>query len=335
GLAPREATLKAMEEVSGPVVAIALILVAVFVPTAFMPGITGRMYQQFAVTIAVSVVLSAFNALTLSPALAAMLLRPRRPMGGPLGAFFGGFNRWFARATDGYVSLSGILLRKTVVSMTVLLVIAALAGLLGARLPAGFVPGEDQGYLSINVQLPAAASAQRTGAVCDQIDAILKSTPGVKYFTVVIGASTTNSAAYFLTLDPWAEREARGRTADAIIADLNQRLSALTGARAFAVPPPAIPGLGTSGGITFLLEDRAGKDISFLTASTRTFIEAARKRPELASVNTSFTPAVPQLFADVDQDKVLRQGVNLSAVYQTLQVFFGGYFVNDFNLYGR
>src|SRR5262249_51843183 len=145
----------------------------------------------------------------------------------------------------------------------------------------------------------------------------------------------TNTASYFLTLDPWDQREPAGRTADVVIAELNQRLNELTGARAFAVPPPAIPGVGTSGGITFMLEDRAGKDIDFPPDTGRTFIDAARRRPELATVNTSFTPSVPQLFADVDQDKVLRQGVNLSAVYQTLQVFFGGYFVNDFNLYGR
>ena len=200
GLAPREATLKAMEEVSGPVVAIALILVAVFVPTAFVPGITGRMYQQFAVTIAVSVVISAFNALTLSPALASLLLRPRRPMRGPLGTFFGGFNRWFARATDGYVATSAVLVRKAVVTLLLLAVITGLAGLLGWRLPGGFVPEEDQGYMSINVQLPAAASLERTAAVCDQIDAILKTTDGVQHYTVVIGAATTNTASYFLTL---------------------------------------------------------------------------------------------------------------------------------------
>jgi multidrug efflux pump len=335
GLAPRDATLKAMEEVSGPVVAIALILVAVFVPAAFVPGITGRMYQQFAVTIAVSVVISAFNALTLSPALAALLLRPRRPMRGPLGAFFRAFNRWFARATDGYVATSGLLVKKAGLSLLLLVVIGGGAGLLAWRLPSGFVPEEDQGYMSINVQLPAAASVQRTAAVCDQIDALLKATDGVKHYTVVIGATTTNAAAYFLTLDPWDERDRKGRSADVIIAELNRRLAAIPGARAFASPPPAIPGVGASGGISFMLEDRAGKDIGFLTENTRIFLEAARTRPELASVNTTFTPSVPQLFADVNQDKVLRQGVNLSAVYQTLQVFLGGYFINDFNLYGR
>jgi HAE1 family hydrophobic/amphiphilic exporter-1 len=189
--------------------------------------------------------------------------------------------------------------------------------------------------MSLNVQLPPAASVQRTAAICDQIDVILKATPGVKHHTVVIGAATTNSALYFLTLDPWDERDPKGRTAEAIIVELNRRLAEIPGAHAFALPPPAIPGVGASGGITFMLEDRAGKDVGFLAENTRIFLDAARKRPEFAAINTSFTPAVPQLFADVDQDKVLRQGVNLSAVYQTLQVFLGGFFVNDFNLYGR
>jgi HAE1 family hydrophobic/amphiphilic exporter-1 len=335
GLSPRDATLRAMEEVSGPVVAIALILVAVFVPTAFIPGITGRMYQQFAVTIAVSVIISAFNALTLSPALAALLLRPRKPMRGPLGAFFRGFNRWFGRATDGYVATSAVLIRKAALSMLFLVVIAVLAGLVGSRLPAGFIPQEDQGYMSLNVQLPPAASMQRTAAVCDQIDTVLKDTPGIRNFTVVIGDTTTNTAQYFLTLDDWDKRDPKGLTADAIMLSLNKRLSALPDAQAFAVPPPAIPGVGTSGGISLMLEDRAGKDIQFLASNTKTFLEAARKRPELASVNTTLNPGVPQLVADVDKDKALKQGVSLNAVYQALQAFLGGYFIDYFNLYGR
>ncbi len=335
GLPPREATLKAMEEVAGPVVAIALILVAVFVPTAFIPGITGRMYQQFAVTIAISVIISAFNALTLSPALAALLLRPRRPMRGPLGAFFRAFNRWFGRATEGYVAVSGLLVRKVVVAVLLLVLITGFAGFLGSRLPAGFVPEEDQGYMSLNVQLPAAASVQRTAAVCDQIDALLKATPGVQHYTVVIGATTTNSAIYFLTLDPWEERDPQGRTAEAIMLELNRRLAGLPDARAFALPPPAIPGVGASGGVTFMLEDRTGKGIQFLAENTRLFMEAAQRRPEFAAVMTTLLPNVPQVFADVDRDKVLRQAVDLSAVYQTLQAFMGGYFVNYFNRFGR
>src|SRR5499427_9036749 len=206
GLSPRDAALKAMEEVSGPVVAIALIMAAVFIPTAFIPGITGRMYQQFAVTIAVSVLISAFNALTLSPALSALLLKPKREMRGPLGVFFRSFNGWFARATDGYVGACGHLIRKSVFSMLLLAVVALFAGLIGSRLPGGFVPDEDQGYLYLNIQLPQAASLQRTAAVNDKIDAILKETPGVKYYTGVAGFSllsfafTTHNSFYFVTL---------------------------------------------------------------------------------------------------------------------------------------
>jgi HAE1 family hydrophobic/amphiphilic exporter-1 len=219
--------------------------------------------------------------------------------------------------------------------MVLLAGITLFAGLIGQRLPAGFVPEEDQGYMSLNVALPPASSLQRTAAICDQIDAILKSTEGVNYYTVVIGATSTNTAQYFLTLAPWKERDEKGLTADVLMRTLNERLAGLPGATAFTVAPPAIPGVGASGGITFMLEDRAGKDIQFLAEHTQRFLEAARRRPELASVNTSFAPGIPQLFASVDQDKVLRQGVPLTGVYQTLQAFLGGYYVNQFNLYGR
>jgi len=341
GLSPREAAFKAMEQVSGPVVAIALILAAVFVPTAFIPGITGRMYQQFAVTIAVSVLISAFNALTLSPALSALLLRPRREMRGPLGAFFRGFNRWFARATNGYVGACGHLIRKAAVSMSLLLVAAIFAGLIGSRLPGGFVPDEDQGFFYVNVQLPLAASLQRTAAVNDKLDAIFKATPGIKHYTGVAGFSllslvtTTYNSFYFITLDDWDERDKKGLTAEAMIRDLNRRLASVPEAQAFAFSPPAIPGIGTSGGVTFVLEDRAGKDPAFLADNTDKFLAAARKRPEFARLFTTLLPSVPQLFAEVDRDKALKQGISLASVYQTLQAFLGGAFVNYFNQYGR
>ena len=325
GLSPRDAAFKAMEEVSGPVVGIALVLAAVFVPTAFIPGITGRMYQQFAVTIAVSVTISAFNALTLSPALSALLLRPKREMRGPLGMFFRGFNRWFARATDGYVGACGHLIRKSVFSMLLLVIVVAFAGLIGSRLPGGFVPDEDQGYLFLNVQLPLAASLQRTAAVNDKLDAILKATPGIKYYTGVAGfsllsfASTTYNSFYFITLDDWDERDKRGLTADVIMRQLNRRLAGFPDAQALALAPPVIPGIGTSGGVTLMLEDRAGGDPAFLAENTAKFLAAARQRPEFALLFTTLLPSVPQLFAEVDRDKVLKQGINLSSVYQTLQ----------------
>jgi len=341
GLSPHDAAVKAMEEVSGPVVAIALILSAVFIPTAFIPGITGRMYQQFAVTIAVSVLISAFNALTLSPALSALLLRPKREMRGPLGVFFRGFNRWFGRATDGYVNTCGHLIRKSAFAMILLLGFAVLTGLISTRLPGGFVPNEDQGFFYVNVQLPLAASLQRTAAVNAKLDAIMKETPGIKYYTGVAGFSllssvnATYSSFYFITMEPWAERDKKGLTSDVIMQGLNRRLAGFPDAQAFAFAPPAIPGVGTSGGVTFLLQDRAGKDPAFLAEQTAQFLAAVRKRPEFSLVFTTLLPSVPQLLADVDRDKVLRQGINLGSVYQTLQAFMGGAFVNYFNRFGR
>jgi len=341
GLSPKEASLKAMEQVSGPVVAIALILAAVFVPTAFIPGITGRLYQQFAVTIALSVVISAFNALTLSPALSALLLRPKKPARGPLGWFFGWFNKWFGRTTNGYVSICGHLIRKAGISMLFLLGVVVVSGWFGTQLPTGFLPLEDQGFVYLNVQLPEASSLQRTDQLCKQIEAILQETPGVKYATTVAGfsllssVSTTYNAFLFVSLDPWEERKKPDEQLLAIFKKVNNRLAELPEAKAFLFPPPAIPGVGTSGGVSFVLEDRAGKDIDFLVTNTQKFMEAARKRPEIARVDTTFIPSVPQVFARVDREKVLKQGVNLSDVYQTLQSFMGGVMVNFFNRFGR
>src|SRR5712692_5301605 len=341
GLSPRDAALKAMDEVSGPVVAIALVMAAVFIPTAFIPGITGRMYQQFAVTIAVSVLISAFNALTLSPALSALLLRPKREMRGPLGLFFRGFNRVFERVMGGYLNGSRFLIRKAAFAILLLLGAAAVSGLLGIRLPGGFVPEEDQGYIFANVQLPMAASLDRTAAVNDKLDAIFKTQPGIKYYTGVAGFSllslvtTTYNSFYFITLDDWDARHKHGLTANVIIRQLNQKLAGVAEAQVFAFSPPAIPGIGTSGGVTFILEDRSGKDPAFLAENTDKFLAAARKRPEFARLFTTLLPSVPQFFAEVDRDKVLKQGINLTSVYQALQAFLGGAFVNYFNQYGR
>src|SRR5438128_6933078 len=341
GLSPRDAAFKAMEQVSGPVVAIALILAAVFVPTAFIPGITGRMYQQFAVTIAVSVLISAFNALTLSPALSALLLRPRRETRGPLGSFFRGFNRVFERVMGGYLDGSRFLIRKAAFAILLLLGAAAVSGLIGIRLPGGFVPEEDQGYVFANVQLPLAASLDRTAAVNDKLDAIFKTQPGIKYYTGVAGFSllslvtTTYNSFYFITLEDWDARNKQGLTADVIIRQLNQKLAGVAEAQVFAFSPPAIPGIGTSGGVTFMLEDRAGKDPAFLAEQTDKFLAAARKRPEFARLFTTLLPSVPQFFAEVDREKVQKQGIPLSSVYQALQAFLGGAFVNYFNQYGR
>ena len=341
GMTPKDAALKAMEEVSGPVVAIALILAAVFVPTAFIAGITGRLYQQFAVTIAISVAFSAFNALTLSPALSALLLRPKKEARGPLGAFFRAFNKFFGKATDGYVGFSGVLIRKSAFALLFLAAIAVAAVFLGGRLPTAFLPTEDQGYVYVGLQLPNGASLQRTLAAARKVEAAVIATPGVEYcttiggFSLLSGVQNTYSAFFFVTLKDWDERKKPEEQIAAIQAHLARVLSKVDDGIAFSFPPPAIPGIGASGGFTFILEDRSGKDIQFLADNVGKFMAAARKRPEIAGLNTTFLPDVPQVYVDVDRAKVLRQGVVLSDVYRTMQAFMGGVLVNYFNRFGR
>src|SRR6266849_5132168 len=341
GLTPKASALKAMEEISGPVVGIALVLSAVFIPTAFIPGITGRLYQQFAVTIAISVILSAFNALTLSPALAALLLRPKTSRGGPLKGFFAWFNRGFANATEWYVRVCGFLVRKTAIAIVLLVAFAVAAGWFGNKVPASFLPDEDQGYLYVNVQLPIAASLERTDTVAAKIESALAKTPGVEHTTSVIGFSllsfvrTSYNAFFFVTLKPWDERTSRSEQLQAIKQHINEQLSSLPEGVAFSFSPPAIPGVGTSGGFTFVLEDRAGMDLEFLSSNLTTFLAEARKRPELAGLSTTSLASVPQLYAKVDREKVMKQGASVRDVYQTLQAFMGGYFINYFNRFGR
>jgi HAE1 family hydrophobic/amphiphilic exporter-1 len=341
GLTPKEAAFKAMEEVSSPVIGIAVILSAVFIPTAFIPGITGRLYQQFAVTIAVSVLLSAFNALTLSPALSALLLRPKKPARGPLGRFFAWFNRVFGRATDGYVNWCGALIRKLGFSLLILLGFTLLAGWFGMKLPSSFLPDEDQGYVFVALQLPDASSLQRTSLAAKDVENILMKTPGIDHVTSVIGynmisgVQNTFSTFFWVTLKEWSERKAPEEQYAAIKSHINSQLRQLPAGISIAFSPPAIPGVGTSGGVTFILEDRGGHDVEFLANNLNTLLQAARKRPELASIFTTFLPSVPQVFVDVDRDKVLAQGTNLSDVYKTVQAFMGGAFINYFNRFGR
>src|SRR5580704_9778114 len=341
GLDPKAAALKAMEEISGPVVGIALVLSAVFVPTAFIPGITGRLYQQFAVTIALSVVLSAFNALSLSPALSALLLKPRKPTRGPLGAFFGWFNRVFSQATENYVRVSGVLIRKTAIVVILLVAFGAAGFFLGGKLPTSFVPDEDQGFLYLNIQLPNAASLQRTREVTAKVEQILAKEPGVRSTTTVVGFSllslvrTSYTAFAFISLKDWGDRKDRAEQIQEIKAHVNQELSKIPEGVAFTFSPPAIPGVGTSGGFNFLLEDRSGQDIQFLADNVAKFTAAVRQRPEVAGLSTTFLPSVPQQFVDVDRDKVIKQGVPVHDVYQTIQAFMGGLFVNYFNRFGR
>jgi HAE1 family hydrophobic/amphiphilic exporter-1 len=342
GMSPRDATLQAMKEVSGPVVAIALILSSVFLPVAFLGGIQGRLNKQFAMTIAISVLISAFNALSLSPALSALLLRPRKESRGFLARFFGGFNRGFDKARNGYLRASGFLVRKLVIAVVILLGFALLAGGLGKKVPSSFLPDEDYGYFYLNVTLPDAASLQRTDAVCRKIEAVLAKTKGVRYYNTVGGfsllsyVSATYNAFYFVSLEPWDEREGKGGTAKELIDKLNGTFRAqIPEATVYAFAPPAIPGLGTSGGFSLWVQDRSGGSVEFLNQNLQRFLEAARKRPELQNVNSSFRAAVPQVFLDVDRDKVLKQGVPIAQVYQTLQAFLGGAFVNQFNRFGR
>ena len=346
GLAPKAAALRAMEEISGPVIGIALVLASVFVPTIFIPGITGRLYQQFAMTIAISVMISAFNALSLSPALAALLLRPKHTPGtgkggGPLQRFFAAFNRYFDRSTDSFVRWSAGMIRKGAWVLALLAICGLAAAFSGRGLPSSFLPDEDQGYIYVNMQLPNAASLERTDAAARQVEAVLANTPGVEYTTSVIGFSllsyvqTSYNAFFFVVLKPWSTRGQRDEQYQAIKYSLNQKLGSLPQGTAFSFSPPAIPGVGTSGGFTLVLEDRGGHDIPYLAANVDKFVAAARKRPEIGGISSSFLPSVPQQFIAVDRDKVLKLGVQISDLYQTLQTFMGGYFVNYFNRFGR
>jgi HAE1 family hydrophobic/amphiphilic exporter-1 len=344
GMTPLDASYAAMEQVASPVIAIALILTAVFVPTAFIPGITGRLYQQFAVTIAISVIFSAFNALTLSPALCALLLKPkdheRKP--GLLGRFFNGFNNLFGRATNGYVKTSGWLVRKSIVAVIILAGVSALVLLLGIRLPGGFLPTEDQGYAFVNLQLPTGASLQRTTEASQSVEDALHKVPGIQSVISVVGFSllsqtqSTYNAFYFVSFKSWDERTSKDQQFDALQANIAKALGGIKQGIAFSFPPPAIAGLGTSGGVSMVLEDRSGNaDPSFLTNNLYKFLGALSQRPEIAAAIPTYFPAVPQLYVDVDREKVAQQQVNIGDVYTTLQAFLGGSLVNYFNRFGR
>jgi HAE1 family hydrophobic/amphiphilic exporter-1 len=306
-----------------------------------MAGITGRLYQQFALTIAISVLISAFNALTLSPALSALLLRPRGEPTGPLGKLGAGFNRWFGRATDGYVGLNRRLIRKIAIPLLLLAGVGGLTVLVGGRLPAGFVPDEDQGYAIFGIQLPDGASLQRTKEVAAKVDAILAKQPGIRTYNGIAGYSffTRTAASYsgtgFVGLAPWEDRKGPELSSTAIVASLNAQFSQIPEARVFAVSPPAIPGISSAGGFSLMLQDKTGNSYEFLAQNVGRFLAEARKRPELTGLRPIFSPAVPQLFADVDRDKALKEGVALSEIYNALQTFLGGSYINDFTRFGR
>ena len=342
GMKPREATIAAMKEVSGPIVATSLSLIAVFVPVAAMGGITGRLYQQFAITIAISVAISSINALTLSPALSAMLLRPPGDQKSPLQPFYDRFNAVFERTTHGYMGVTGYFTRRLGLSLAGLFGLTVVMSGLFGMVPGGFVPEEDQGYFLINVQLPDAASLERTDAVVAQIEHLLDGTTGVESITAVGGYSlltaslAPNTGFFFVSLKPWEERGSADQHVNAIIASVNRKLAfGVPGAMAFAFGPPAIPGLGTGSGFSMMLQDRGGNSPKYLAEQTARFVQAASERPEIGNAFSTFRANVPQIYAEVDTDAVLKLGVSPADVNTSLGSFLGGAYVNDFNRFGR
>jgi HAE1 family hydrophobic/amphiphilic exporter-1 len=343
GKSPRDATIQAMKEVSGPVVGIALILSAVFIPVAFLGGLTGRMYQQFALTIAISVLLSAFNALSLSPALAAMFLKPKKE-GAPglLGRLFGGFNKGFDKVTSGYVGVAGHLVRHAWITIVIVGGVVAGAALFGSRLPTGFVPDEDQGIFGVNVQLPAAASLERTSEVLAQAERILAKTDGIDSYSTIGGYGLVTSTyqpnfgSLFVRLKPWEERHEEALHVRGIMAKLQAEFAQIPEAIIFPFNIPTISGFGASAGFNFLLQDRSGTlGVPELGAQTRAFLEAARGRPELANLFTSFDPRYPQVKVELDREKARKLGVPVNDVFQAMSAVLGGTYVNDFNRFGR
>ncbi|HJQ97177.1 MAG TPA: efflux RND transporter permease subunit, partial [Candidatus Polarisedimenticolaceae bacterium] len=342
GMSPRDATIQAMKEVSAPVIGIALILSAVFIPVAFIPGLTGRMYQQFALTIAISVLLSAFSALSLSPALSAMLLKPAKPMRGPLGKFFKGFNNVFEKTTSGYVAGAKILVRKSILTIAVVAVVAIGAGFFGSRLPAGFIPEEDQGIMGINVMLPPGSSLERTSAVLKQVEDILAKTDGIDSYQTVGGFGLVtntyqpNFGTLFVRLKPWEERKGEENHVKGFMYRLQPQFAKIPEAIIFPFNIPTISGFGASAGFNFLLQDKSGTlSIERLGELSHQFQEAARKRPEIGNVFTSFDPRYPQVKVELDREKARKLGVPINEAFQALSASLGGSYVNDFNRFGR
>ncbi len=339
GMSPKDATRAAMQEVTAPIIATTLVLVAVFIPVAVMGGITGQLYKQFAITVAVSVVFSSINALSLSPALCALLLRKQKPMRGPLGAFFRLFNKVFDKSTEVYTGFTRIVTRRIFIGIVFMLVLTGGLGYLGKLLPGGFMPNEDMGYLMVNVQLPDAASLQRSDAVLKKVEEIIKKHKEVEFitaatgFSLISGSMSSNAGFVFVSLKDWSERE---KTAIDVVAALNRDFyKEVNEAQVFAFGPPPIPGLGNGSGFTMMVQDRAGNSPEYLAAQTAKFIEVALKRPEIGSMFTTFRAAVPQRYMEINRDKVLKAGVSLNDIYTTVGAFLGGSYVNDFNRFGR
>ena len=342
GLPPKEATIKAMSEVSAPVIGIALILSAVFVPVALLGGLVGNMYKQFALTIAISVLLSAFNALSLTPALCAMLLKEPKPMRGPLGIFFRGFNKVFDVTTNGYVNVSRLLVRRGIVTIGIVGLVILGSIFFAKRIPAGFIPDEDQGILGVNVQLPPGASLERTDEVLKKVEQILGKTEGIESYQtiggygVVTNTYQSNYGSLFARLKPWEERKGEALHVKGIMASLQKEFAAIPEGVIFPFNIPTLSGFGASSGFNFLLQDRTGTmSVDQLGEQTRQFIAAARQRPEIGNLFTSFDPNYPQVKVDLDREKARTLGVPVDEVFQTMSAAMGGSFVNDFNRFGR
>ena len=342
GLNARDATIRAMEEVSGPVVAMTLILAAVFVPVAFLGGISGVMYKQFAITVATSTALSGFVALSLTPALCALILKPREAgRGGLVRRSFDAFNRAFERLTAGYGRNVQAMIRRTLLSLTLLGILILAAFGLMSKVPGGFVPSEDQGYFLGSVQLPAAASLNRTEDVSAKVDGILKSYPAVEKrlvingYNILNGAPQSDSALFVATLKPWQERTTEADSLKTVLLGTYMQAAKLPEAVVLAFNPPPIPGLGSTGGFSFKLQARAGGTPQELAKAADDFMAAARKRPEIGSIYSKFNPRTPAFRLEVDREKAKKMGVPISDITNELQTFLGGLNVNDFSRFGR
>jgi HAE1 family hydrophobic/amphiphilic exporter-1 len=343
-LSPKEATYKAMKDISGPVVAIALILAAVFVPVGFIPGIVGRLYQQFAITIAISVLISAFVALSLTPALCSLFLKPmhidKKSRG--LNQFFFRFNKWFASVTNSYTGGVQRAIKATPYMLVLLVCIMAGTALLFKNKPSGFIPTEDEGRMFVTYELPEASSTTRSLEVLNSVMNIMKETPGINHyaalggFNIITGATKSNSGTIFTQLKPWDERKDKSLQLAAIIADVQKRMATIKGATILAISPPAIPGLGQTGGFTFELEQKESTDdIKQFEKVVNSFVGEANKRPEIARAFSFFTARTPAYKVDVDREKCKKLGVSLADVYNTLQTYLGSKYINDFTIYGR
>jgi len=342
-LSAREAAKAAMKEVSGPVVAIALVLISVFVPVAFLGGLTGQFYRQFALTLAVSVAISAVIALTFTPALCALLLKPTAEshFGGIVGRFFSAFDRGFKRFTARYVGSVGTAIRRTARSMTIFLILTAAALWLLHVRPTGFMPDEDQGYLIGLVTLPVGASLQRTEAVAGEFSAMVRKQPEIQStfaitgLNLLTGTNSSYAATIFIILKPWGQRAGTAHGSLALAARINKLASAVKEANVLALNPPPVPGIGAAGGFEFILEDRSGGDIQKFAGVIQDFLGQANRRTELTRVFTQFNVRTPQIEYVLDRERAKTLGVSISSIFGTLQTFFGGNYINDFNLFGR